>query len=40
MCFFVLNAYVDDFTLDDNNQNCDRIINSLRKEFEIKETTE
>jgi len=40
-CFFVLSSYVDDFTtLDDNNQNCDRIINSLRKEFEIKETTE
>jgi len=40
MCFFVLSAYVDNFTtLNDNNQKCDRIINSLRKEFEIKETT-
>lgn len=40
-CFFVFSSYVDDFTtLDDDDQYCERILKSLRKEFEINETTE
>lgn len=40
-CFFIFASYVDEFiTLDDNGQTCTEIINSLRKEFEINETTQ
>lgn len=39
--FFVFSSYVDDFTtLDNNNHNCEKILESLRIEFEINETTE
>lgn len=40
-CFFVFSSYVDDFTiLDNDNKTCERILNSLRNEFEIRETTQ
>ncbi|CAL1678230.1 unnamed protein product [Lasius platythorax] len=40
-CFFVFSSYVDDFTiLDNDNQICEKILNLLRKEFEIRETTQ
>lgn len=40
-CFLVFSFYVDEFTiLDDDNQTCEKILNSLRKEFEIRETTQ
>lgn len=33
--------YVDDFTiLDNDSRTCDKILNQLRKEFEIRETTQ
>lgn len=39
-CFFVISTYVDDFTIFDNdNQSCEKLLKSLRKEFEINETT-
>lgn len=39
-CFFVFSSYVDDFTTIDNDKGiCEKILNSLRNEFEIKETT-
>lgn len=40
-CFFVFTSYVDDFTtIDDDSHICEKIFNSLRKEFEIIETTQ
>lgn len=40
-CFFVFTSYVDDFTTIDNDSSvCEKILNSLRKEFEVIETTQ
>lgn len=40
-CFSVFTIYVDDFTnIDSDSKMCERIIDSLRREFEINETTE
>ena len=37
----MFSSYVDDFTiLYNNNKNCEKILNLLRKEFEIRETTQ
>jgi len=40
-CFFVFSSYVDDFiTIDNDSRVCEKILSSLREEFEIRETTQ